>query len=103
MPLGPQPILPVHLPDDVRRLLGSTLAAAAQVVEEMVLIDLRRRGLISGGFVAKTLGISKWDFMDLLAKYELPSLDLTEDELRAGRKAIWDHRKAAGRQPAPDR
>ena len=80
----------VELPKEVVRILGANRA------EEIVLIDLRRRGLISGGYAARELGITKAELIDLLAKYEVPYLDLSEDALRAGRQAIWDHLNGAG-------
>jgi hypothetical protein len=90
-------VVTVELPREVVRILGKNRAAATAALREIVLIDLRRRGVISGGYAAGELGVTKAEILDVLARHEVPYLDLTEDELRAGRKAIWDHRKAAGR------
>jgi predicted HTH domain antitoxin len=74
--------LTVRLPEEVVRLFGATRAEATAFLTELVLAELYRRGEISGGYGAKVLGISKSDFIDVLAKHGVPYLDLTEKELR---------------------
>jgi hypothetical protein len=68
----------------------------------MVLVDLRRRGLISGGYAAKALGITKSEFIDLLAKYEVPYLAMSEaeflQELEVAR-AYFDREPSSSQTP----
>jgi hypothetical protein len=89
----------IRFPEKVVQRLGATPAEVSRTVQEIVLIDLRRRGEISGGYAAKVLGINKSEFIDLLARYEVPYLDLTEEEMRAGIQAIRDHLRGASPSP----
>ncbi len=72
----------VELPKQVLGLLALTPDEAAMYLKTLALIELFRRGEISGGWAAKRLGMSKSDFIDLLAAHEVPYIDLSEEELR---------------------
>lgn len=55
---------------------------AEQTLAEVGVAELVRQGIISSGKGAKLLGLDRWEFADLLARYNVPSVDLTIDELK---------------------
>ncbi len=70
----------VELPDDLVELLGSAESLAVQARRALVL-DLLRQGQVSQGKAARLLGITRYDILDLMAEYEIPSGPLTAEEL----------------------
>jgi predicted HTH domain antitoxin len=72
----------VDLPKELQKLLAPTEGEAAACLKKLALIELFRRGDVSSGYAAKVLGMSKWEFIDLLAEHEVPYIDLSEEELR---------------------
>lgn len=73
--------LEVELPDEVSsRLRDEDLAAKAK--EALVMEFLREHG-ISQGRAAEMLGISRYELFDLMARYQVPVIDLTAEELEA--------------------
>src|SRR5438093_601009 len=91
----------IELPQEVVALFGATPVEAALGLRELVLAKLYRRGEVSGGYAAEVLGISKWDFIALLAKYEVPYLHLTEEELRREIEVMRAHRLGISRSSTP--
>jgi predicted HTH domain antitoxin len=73
--------LVVELPDDLVALLGSPEAAAARAKESLVL-DLLRGEEISQGKASELLGITRWDVLDLMARYKIESGPKTAEEAR---------------------
>lgn len=71
----------VQLPADLLPLLGPTPAEVAARLSQLALIDLFRRGEVSSGYAAQVLGVSKAEFIALLAEHEVPYLDASEEEL----------------------
>ncbi len=69
-----------ELPEDVIALLGSPEAAAAEAREALVLA-LLRDARISQGKAARLLGITRWDILDLMARYQIPSGPATAEEM----------------------
>lgn len=69
-----------ELPEDVIALLGPPEAAAAKAKESLVL-DLLRDARISQGTAARLLGITRWDIIDLMAHYQIPSGPATAEEM----------------------
>lgn len=55
---------------------------AEQTLAEVGVAELVRQGVISSGKGAKLLGLDRWEFDELLARCNVPSLDLTMDELK---------------------
>ncbi|MBA2449790.1 MAG: UPF0175 family protein [Chloroflexi bacterium] len=72
----------VELSDQILRLLAPAPEEAAIRLKELALIDLVRRGEVSSGWAAETLGVSKTDFRKLLVEHDVPYVDLSEEELR---------------------
>lgn len=72
----------VALPVEVVRLLGPTVDEAAVSLQRLALVELFRRGEVSSEYAADVLGMSRWEFIRLLADQEIPYVDRTEEELR---------------------
>lgn len=72
--------LMVELPEDLIEVLGSPEALATQARQAFVL-DLLREGQISQGVVARLLGITRYDVLDLMTRYQIPSGPRTAEEM----------------------
>lgn len=68
-----------ELPDEVViQLRKEDMAAKAK---EALVMALLREHHVSQGKAAEILGISRHDLFDLMTKYQVPVIDLTEEEL----------------------
>ncbi len=72
----------VQLPEELVELLGTPERASERARLALVL-DLLRDARISQGKAAEVLGISRWDILDLMARYRIESGPETEEEIRA--------------------
>ncbi|MCC6177389.1 MAG: UPF0175 family protein [Chloroflexi bacterium] len=70
----------VELPESVVSLLGPTAQEAARHLAELAFVELFRQGEVSSGWAAEQLRVTKSDFLALLAKHEVPYIDLSEEE-----------------------
>lgn len=75
-------IVPVQLPEELVELLGPPESVAERARLALVL-DLLRDAQISQGKAAEILGITRWDILDLMARYRIESGPETEEEMRA--------------------
>ena len=71
----------VLLPEEIVRVLGPTPDAAAACLKELAVVELFRRAEVSSGYAAEVLGIGRWDFIQLLGRYEVSYFDQSEEEL----------------------
>ena len=55
---------------------------AEQTLAEVGVAELVRQGVLSSGKAARLLGLDRWEFAELLARYNVPSVDLSLDELQ---------------------
>ena len=88
--------VPVHLPEELVELLGSAEEASERTRLALVL-DLLREARISQGKAAEVLGITRWDILDLMARYRIESGPETEEDMRTELKLM---RETAGRAAA---
>ncbi len=72
--------LRVEVPEELAELSDSTEELAVRAHRSLVL-DLLRDGKIGQGRAARLLGISRWDVLDLMARYQIPSGPLTAEEV----------------------
>jgi predicted HTH domain antitoxin len=72
----------VDLPEVVVELLAPTPEEVAMRLAVLAMMEMFRRGEVSSGWAAEQLGISKWDFLDLLFDHDVPYFDLSAEELR---------------------
>lgn len=82
----------VQLPDRVLQILGPTPKAVAENLRMLAMIEMFRRGEVSSGWAAEQLGMTKSDFIDVLARHEVPFLDLSPEELRRDLGALRRYR-----------
>ena len=70
----------ILVPEEIVNLLGSE-DAVRQEAREAFIFDLVRRGKVSKGKAAELLGISLWDLPDLIAQYQMPWFNYSQEEL----------------------
>lgn len=68
---------PVEFPEE-----GALNKKALKKGKEAVVLELLREGKISQGKAAELLEISRNNLFDLMAKHDIPVMDLTEEELK---------------------
>jgi predicted HTH domain antitoxin len=73
-------VLSVDLPEIVVQLLGPSPQEAARHLAELAMVELFRQGEVSSGWAAEQLKITKDDFLRLLARQQVPYIDMTEEE-----------------------
>ncbi|MCI4624952.1 MAG: UPF0175 family protein [Candidatus Magnetoovum sp. WYHC-5] len=49
--------------------------------KEFIIIELLREGVISQGKASELLEINRYDFLNLMTKYNIPAIDMTDKEL----------------------
>ena len=72
--------VPVDVPEEVVNLFGSEQATAAKA-REMLVVELLREARISQGEAARLLDVTRWQVLDLMAAYQVPSGPGTPEEL----------------------
>lgn len=72
--------LSFELPADLVAQLGSPKDVEIKAKEALVL-ELLREARISQGKAADLLGLTRWDVLDLMAQYRIPSGPTTPEEL----------------------
>lgn len=60
-------------------------AAAGRELTILAVLDLVRRGTLSSGRAAELLGLDRWDMPDLLATYDVDTVEFTAEELEQDR------------------
>lgn len=55
--------------------------AAREEVKRLTVVELVRKHVVSAGKGAELLDMNRWDFEDLLAAHDVPSLDISPEEL----------------------
>lgn len=73
--------LAVEVPAEFVALVASPKETAAKARQALVL-DMLREGGISQGQAARLLGITRWDILDLMARYGVPSGPETPEEMQ---------------------
>ena len=87
--------LAVDVPDELMPLLGSPEAETARAKQALVL-DLLREARISQGKATDLPGITRWDILDLMVQYEIPSGPETAEEVDreiAALERLWLQRE----------
>jgi len=73
--------LTIQFPDLIIELLGLSPEGLEESLRKMIVLELVRKGRLSSGKAAELLGMSRWEFMDLMTEYNVPMTDLTSEEL----------------------
>ncbi len=66
---------PVELPEELKD------EEVLRKGREAIIMELLRKGEISQGKAAELLGIDRHTLFDLMGKYDIPVMDMTEEEL----------------------
>jgi hypothetical protein len=84
----------LELPEELVGLLGSPDAIAGRVRESLVL-DLLRDAQITQGEAALLLGVTRYDILDLMVRYCIPSGPETAEEMRQEIESAWRYLQSA--------
>src|SRR5687767_10302677 len=84
----------LELPEELVGLLGPPDAIAGRVRESLVL-DLLRGAQITQGEAALLLGVTRYDILDLMARYAIPSGPETAEEMRQEIESAWRYLQSA--------
>jgi predicted HTH domain antitoxin len=77
----------IDLDEGLATLLHQTNENVELAASEMIVLELYRRGAISGGKAGELLGMPRLDFIRHASQLGIPVIDMTADE--------WEHEKAA--------
>ena len=69
----------IELPEDVVKLFGEKELEAS--LKKWTLLELVRIGKFSSGKAAEILGITRWEFMELMSSHDVPIANFPEEEL----------------------
>ena len=96
--------LAVELPESVVQKLGRTTQDASRHLQELAVVELFRQGELSGGKAAELLGLSRLEWLDLLARHGVPHTVVTQESLDHDLKTLADREARLARSsPMPDR
>lgn len=73
----------LNLPRDLLGVLNVAETSVENRIRELIALELFREGLISSGKGGELVGKTKWDFIQLLAKHNIPYFNETPEELVA--------------------
>jgi predicted HTH domain antitoxin len=82
------PILQVDVPSDVLTLPDQTAETLATPAREALIVRLYDQDMVSSGWAAQALGMSRREFLDLLGQYGVSEFDETLDVAEEQRRAI---------------
>lgn len=85
----------VQLADDLAAILDREDEPVDRVAQEMIVLELYRRGTISSGKAAEMLGVPRYDFIQRASALGIPYFKITPEELDAEIRLI----KSWTRQP----
>lgn len=71
----------LNLPRDLLGVLDVSETGLENRLRELIAIELFREGRISSGKGGELVGISKWDFIQLLTRYNVPYFNQTPEDL----------------------
>lgn len=72
----------VDLPEEVVEWLGWQDAEVPSRMREALVMELVRRHVISQGKAAELLDISRGDVYEVMNRYKVPAIDLTEEDVK---------------------
>lgn len=84
----------LELPEELLELLGPPDEVAGKLRESLI-VDLLREARISQGKAARLLGVTRYDILDLMARYRILSGPLTAEEARQEVENAWRYLQPA--------
>ncbi len=76
----------LNLENDLTALLHQSNQPLQETVREFIVLELYRRGTISSGKAAQSLGMPRFDFVRYASRLGIAFYEMTDDE--------WDNEKA---------
>ncbi|MEQ9552815.1 MAG: UPF0175 family protein [Coleofasciculus sp. G3-WIS-01] len=73
----------LNLPRNLLGVIDVSETGLENRIRELIAIELFREGRISSGKGGELVGISKWDFIQLLTRYNVPYFNQTPEDLVA--------------------
>ncbi len=73
----------LSLPRDLLGVLDVSETGLEKRIRELIALELFREGRFSSGKGGELLGVSKWDFIQLLSRYKVPYFNQTPEDLVA--------------------
>jgi len=80
----------IEIADELAALLHRTNQPVEEAAQEMIVLELYRRGEISSGRAAELLGTSRLAFLQRASALGIPFFDMTEDEWAAEQASLKD-------------
>jgi hypothetical protein len=71
--------LQIDYPDELLTLAGASPDTLAALAREALVVRLYDQGKLSSGQAARLLGLTRWEFLDLLGRYNVSVFDETMD------------------------
>ncbi len=71
----------IQIEDELARLMRDADAPVERTARELMVIELYRRGTISGGKAAELLGMDRLDFIHRAADVGIPYFSMSEQDL----------------------
>ncbi len=81
-------VINLNLEDDLTALLHESNQPIQKTVREFVVLELYRRGAISSGKAARSLDMSRWDFIHYASRLGVAFFDMTSDEWQSEKTQI---------------
>ena len=76
----------IEFPEEIIELFGEEELKSS--VRKLSVLDLVKKGKLSSGKAAEILGITRWDFMELMSEYDIPIASFPPEELERQAKEI---------------
>jgi len=71
--------LRIELPEEIVELFGEKELEAS--LKKWAVLELVRADKLSSGKAAEILGVTRWEFMELMSSHDVPMADFPEEEL----------------------
>jgi len=73
----------VEVPASLTDILNVSATELPTALQKLIVLELFREGHISAGKGAEILNMRKWEFIQLLSKYDIDYIDLSLEEVEA--------------------
>lgn len=70
----------IELPEEITRLFEEKELESS--LKRWAVLELVKEGKLSSGKGAEILGMTRWEFMELMSSYDIPMANFTREELR---------------------
>jgi predicted HTH domain antitoxin len=78
----------VHLDAEITALLHTSNQTLQQTAQELIVLELYRRGTLASGKAANLLNMSRFDFIHHASRLGIPFFEMTQDEWEVERQLV---------------